>query len=306
MSLGRFASLLPAKLAPSFGPIMSFSSAKLRASGWQPQSEILKSISAVNSKIVQPWETALITGVGSGLGRAVFDLLCEEGINIIGVDVDGTSISQLQANYPQHVFLTGDVRDANLFETVVTIASKQEQRIDSIFLVAGMGSKVDFVDQSIENIDKQFEINVLARLHIANQFLRYVADYRIKSRIVFISSSSALQPLPSFATYCATNASLLSFGRSLSMELDRKKYHVVTVVPGGMDTQFQEKAGVKRLKNEKLLSPRAVAAKAINSSKRGSSVVVIGRNARITQVMARMLPLKVSDWLWARLTKAAR
>jgi len=306
INLGRFASLLPAKLAPSFGPIMSFSNAKLLASGWKPTSKIEATIEAVNSKIVQPWGAAFVTGVGSGLGRAVFETLNSDGLKVIGVDVDESSIDQLKTEFPHQTFLVGDVRDANLFESAASLAGQHGLRIDSVFLVAGVGTKIDFADQLIENVKQQFEINVLARLNITSHFLSHVRDLRIKSRIVIVSSSSALQPLPGFSTYCASNAALLSFGRSLSMEVDPKDCHVVTVVPGGMDTRFQERAGVKRLKNEKLLSPYSVADAAVAASKRGSSVLVIGRNARVTQLLTRVLPMRTSDWLWARVTKVAR
>src|SRR4029079_19301405 len=74
-------------------------------------------------------------------------------------------------------------------------------------------------------------------------------------RIVLVSSSSAFQPLPEFASYGAASAGLRAVGQTLSSELEDSGVHVLTVVPGGMDTKFQAAAGVRRLEGERLLPP---------------------------------------------------
>lgn len=306
IGLGRLSSLLPPRIAPVLAPLLTFSNSKLCDTGWEPGKSLSNTISNVAMAQQDNGGIAVVTGVGSGLGRSVCMALLESGHNVIGVDYDASAISELQSRFTNQTFICADVRTPDLFSTLVMEASKRETFIDSLFLVAGIGSKIPFVEQAQDNYRAQFEINVLARLDLANQFLCYIKAFAHPTRLVIISSSSALQPLPSFATYCATNAALLSFGRALAMEVEDKGCHVLTVVPSGMDTNFQSSAGVKRLKNEKLLSPDLVAAKTLSASKKRSGVLLLGRNARITNALSRILPTSLSDKLWKQITKVAR
>lgn len=305
-SMGRFSSILPARLAPTFAPVMNFSNHKLKASGWAPQEDLAESIRSILRVIQGQKNVAVVTGVASGLGRAFLEELDSSGIQIIGVDIDSREIERLRAAYPHQSFIASDVREAELFPQIINQAESKSQIIDSLFLVAGLGTKTRFVEQSEENIYLQLSVNVGARFSLANKFLKLFTAQGLPSRIVIISSSSALQPLPTFATYCATNAALMSFGRSLAMETNSSTCNVVTVVPGGMDTQFQDRAGVKRLKNERLLSPNKVARLSIKKSQKRSSVLIIGRNARLTNLLARFLPRFLADALWNRITNVAR
>ena len=82
---------------------------------------------------------------------------------------------------------------------------------------------------------------------------------RESGSIVLVSSSTAIQPLGRFSIYSATNAALLSFGRALSQEINANVPSILTLVPGGMETNFQEFIWSKEIKKEKLLNPFDVA-----------------------------------------------
>jgi nucleoside-diphosphate-sugar epimerase len=306
LNLGRSASLFPARVAATLAPLLSYSNQKLQDTGWKLETPIKESI----AKVVQSTQShdtyAVVTGVGSGLGRALLEELTLQNRLVIGIDIDSDAISKLQLQFPQHLFECSDVCDSQLFVKLQTSAEATNRRISSLFLVAGIGRKTSFVDQDKSNIKSQFDVNVMARMSLSHDFLQYLKDSAGPSELVIISSSSALQPLPTFATYCATNAALLSFGRALAMETDPAHCHVLTVVPSGMDTNFQSKAGVKRLKNEKLLSPSEVARKIVDTSSKHSGVLIIGRNAKITVISSRILPHSVADKIWKKLTGVAR
>ena len=146
----------------------------------------------------------------------------------------------------------------------------------------------------------------MARLSLAQSFLQNLSQIQQTGRLVIVSSSTALQPLPGFAVYGATNAALLSFGRALITETSHDKCQIMVWVPGGMNTNFQKTAGVRRLQNEKLLDPYLVAQTLLRSTSKKSGVKIIGRNARAAQIISRFLPWSIADYIWARITALTR
>ena len=125
-------------------------------------------------------------------------------------------------------------------------------------------------------------------------------------RIVLVSSSSAFQPLAQFATYGASNAGLLGFGQALATELKGSGVHVLTVCPGGMDTNFQSSANVCRRDGEQLLAPDDVADEIMTALRRRRVVQVVGSRAKAMDVMSRVLPRPAQRALWSRLVDSMR
>jgi nucleoside-diphosphate-sugar epimerase len=305
--LGPMGMLLPAKITTALSPVMRFDSSKLRASGWVPRTKIEDTLRQIHLRSsVSKRKIQVITGVGSGLGRAFLSEIAQSDSTVIGIDRDQAAVDQLKKEFPDDFFMCSDVVSPTLFEEIQDIARNAEGLLEGLYLVAGIGRKTAFIDQEIANLRAQFEVNVLARLVLARRFLQYLRENETKGRLAIVSSSTAIQPLPQFSVYGSTNAALLSFGRSLISEVNPKLCQILIIVPGGMDTNFQSTAGVKRLEKEKLLDPSTIAQKIVKMGLRRSQVLVIGRNARIAQLLSRVLPWKVADVFWAKLTKVSR
>ena len=125
-------------------------------------------------------------------------------------------------------------------------------------------------------------------------------------RIVFISSSTAFQPLPFMAVYSASNTALLHLGRAWAKESEMDGVHIHTICPGGMDTNFQTNAGVKRIEGEKLLDPKDVVIDAMKGINKEKSIVIISLRAKIMALISRLLPYAVSDHLWYKMMQRLR
>ncbi len=305
--LSVFAGVLPAQLGTGMSPVMRFSSEKLRAIGWVPKKNTTEAVKEVYMRLQQKQsDINIVTGVASGLGHAIMKEIIQNNEQIIGIDRDSIAINKLKKQYPKQTFICADVTDPNLFEQVSEINTDINSSITSLYLVAGLGTKSKFIEQDPANVRLQFEVNVLARLNLAQKFLQNREMTGQSGRLFIVSSSTALQPLPDFAVYGATNAALLSFGRALIAETASELCQILVLIPGGMDTNFQQSAGVRRLEKERLLDPAHVAQQIIQSSSSRSRVKIIGRNARIFQLLSRFLPWRVADAIWARITKLTR
>ena len=150
------------------------------------------------------------------------------------------------------------------------------------------------------------DLNLSARIRITGHLLPYMRAINF-GRLIFVSSSTAFAPIPGFAVYSASNAGLLSFGQALAHELKADGIQVLTVCPSGMNTNFQKSAGVRRIDNEELLEPSAVAAQIIKELERPQRTVqVIVRNAKLSNVLHRILPLGLEGKLWQQLARSRR
>lgn len=306
-SFGFLAGFLPAMISSATSPVMRFSSSKLQQLGWHPMQDLGQAIRIIDEDSRNSISgLQVITGVASGLGRAVMEQIIEDNGQIIGIDQNRLVIDQLKVKYPKQHFLCMDTTDPNLFNQVQMISNSLSLKVASLYLIAGIGKKSSFSTQDLYDIRKQFEVNVLARIILAKRFLEYLDTRKLTGKLTIVSSSTALQPLPDFAIYGATNAALLSFGRSLIMETKAERCKITVLIPGGMDTNFQTSAGVRRLKNESLLNPTTVARNLVSNNSKRSRIQIIGRNARVAQMVSRTMPWRLADAVWARLTKLTR
>ena len=150
------------------------------------------------------------------------------------------------------------------------------------------------------------DINLTARLRLARHLLRYMRAARF-GRLVLVSSSTALSPMPQFAAYAASNAGLLTFGEAVAHEVQSDGIHVLTVCPSGMDTRFQERAGVRRVDGEKLLDPSDVAEAIVGGLRHpGRHVLMVGTLTHAMNLFERLAPRRIQPVIWNRLVAARR
>ena len=108
------------------------------------------------------------------------------------------------------------------------------------------------------------------------------------------------------AMYAAANAAVLSLGEAMAYELRGSGVDVHIVCPGGMQTPFQARAGVKEVEGEKLMTPEAVAAAILNGIRKRQTVILVSLRSHAMSLLARALPRALSVALWGRLMAKMR
>jgi nucleoside-diphosphate-sugar epimerase len=307
LKFGPLAGLLPAKLATVFLPVMAFDNSKIRELGWRASVSTRDALQTVPG-IYQDRrsEAAVVTGVASGLGKSFMLELIERGATVIGVDINQTALDDLRNAHPEHHFICADVAQEDAWQKIELALDHLPAKLYSLYLIAGIGRKGDFGDQPVTTVIAQFQVNVISRLVLASEYLRFLERMGATGRLAIVSSSTALQPMAGFSVYGATNSALYSFIRTIQQEIAAEHCQVIGIIPGGMDTGFQSAAGVRRFAGEKLLNPRNVARRVLDYEGQRHKNFVIGRNARLTFVLTKFLPVRVADFLWARASRLAR
>lgn len=183
--------------------------------------------------------TVLITGAGSGFGRATAFDLARLGHRVIaGVQI-----------WPQAWQLRQDAAAAGLELEVIKLdlLSEVDRRhaltyeVDVLFNNAGIAHSGTLTDLPMDLLRANFETNVFAPLELTKAFVRTFVE-RGSGRIVFTSSDAGLQAPPFGGAYSATKWAIEAIAATLRDELAGKGVQVATVQPGFYLTGFNDTA----------------------------------------------------------------
>lgn len=306
--------LAPFSLRSVLSPELRFDSTRLRSLGWEPRHDWRSAVDEVAEQRrrrrkarLEPPGVTVITGACSGLGRAVALELAPTGRRLLLVDIDEAGLVAVQEELSAHrVDVQTLAVDLRSEDAAARISDRARPAYASeLFLCAGAGRKGAVGTMTAPEELLSVDLNLRSRIALVAELLPEMTA-RHFGRIVLVSSSSAFQPLPGFASYCAANAGLLAFGESLTGELANTGVDVLTVCPGGMDTNFQDRAGVRRVEGERLLAPAEVARQMLHALDTGITPLVVGRTAKAMDMLGRGLPRPLQRRLWTRLVAARR
>jgi NAD(P)-dependent dehydrogenase (short-subunit alcohol dehydrogenase family) len=193
-------------------------------------------------------KVAIVTGSGSGLGRATALLFAREGAKVVVTD-----INQRRAEAVAHE-INGDSRKKKAFAIRADVAKKDE--VDALAVAArkrfgpvnilinnaGIGQIKDFLDISPEEWQRMLDI------HMKGTFLcsqAVISDMVAANwgRIVNTASVAGMEGGPQNAHYAAAKAAIIGFTRSLALEFARSGITVNAVAPGLIDNIMQAVQG---------------------------------------------------------------
>jgi 3-oxoacyl-[acyl-carrier protein] reductase len=184
----------------------------------------------------------LITGAGSGIGRAMALLFAREGADVAVNDIDqgriDAVVSEVQGLGRQAVGVKFDVTDFEAVRRGADQARKSLGHIDVLCSNAGIAPTVEFVNMSAEAFDKMIKIH----LYGAFNCCKVVVDDMIKrrfGRIIVTSSMSGFAGDALLAHYSAAKAGQIALVKSLARELCSFGITVNAVAPGYTKTNIQ-------------------------------------------------------------------
>jgi len=173
---------------------------------------------------------AVVTGASSGICRAVAERLRDEGMRVIGVDINGEKLAQVSGIEPLVVDLSNDHGRAE----VVKAGKGAHALINGAALIR-LKKIRDFTTQDIRDI---YAVNVEAPWYLMSHLSEVMSD---GGSIVNLSSVSArLTVTPETAIYASSKTALLAMTRSWAHVLAPRNINVNAVLPGITDTPMQE------------------------------------------------------------------
>jgi len=199
-------------------------------------------------------KAAVITGAGSGIGKATTLMFLAEGATVAGADLYGDRLAQLRVDAETRGFepsrlltLAGDVSDYEFAGSLVKSAVEQFGKLDVLVNNAGgsMGfGGTDFVDLDRQKWDLTLANNLYSALNCTQHALRHMIP-RGSGNIVNLGSTQGLGDSnvggDLFAVYAAAKAGIIAFTKAIAREVAPYKIRVNCVSPGLIKTGFFQK-----------------------------------------------------------------
>jgi NAD(P)-dependent dehydrogenase (short-subunit alcohol dehydrogenase family) len=184
-------------------------------------------------------KVALVTGAGSGIGRAAALALAEAGAAVVANDVsaDGLdeTVAAIESAGGQAAAALGDVRSRADVAATVDTARDRFGGLDVVLANAAVSIYEQFEHQSEETIDLVLDTDLKGAL-LSAQLAIPELRRRGGGSIVFVSSVQAYVTLQGCVPYAAAKAGLVAAARALAPEVGRDGIRVNALAPGTIDT----------------------------------------------------------------------
>lgn len=181
--------------------------------------------------------SVLVTGAGSGIGRAVALRLVSEGAAVYAVDRDAPGLAATaQAAAGPGRIATGvvDVTDEAGVVDTVKAAVAELGGLDVLVNVAGIHRTTPISTLTVEDLRQLFDVNLVGTALFCREAVQHLPDRT--GVIVNVASSAAAHGNPYMTAYSASKGAVLGFTLSLAAELIGRGIRVVAVSPGSVDT----------------------------------------------------------------------
>lgn len=183
-------------------------------------------------------KTLFITGVSSGFGQALAKQALADGHRVIGTvrsESARATFEALAAERAHGVVL--DVTDFDAIDPLVAAVEAQYGPVDVLVNNAGYGHEGVFEESSLEDMRRQFEVNVFGAVAVTKAFVPYFRQRRA-GHIVNITSMGGHITMPGIAYYCGSKFALEGISDTLSKELAPFNIFVTAVAPGSFRTDW--------------------------------------------------------------------
>lgn len=183
----------------------------------------------------------LITGAGSGIGRALALALARGGDRVVATDVNEVALSSLAREEPGPRLATRtlDVRSEGSWEDVLDFTEDAFDAVDVVMNVAGVLKPAWVHSIAPPDIDFQIDVNVKGVILGTRAAARRMVP-RARGHIVNFGSLASLAPVPGLSVYAASKFAVRGFSLAAATELAPQGIAVTLVMPDAVETPMLE------------------------------------------------------------------
>lgn len=242
---------------------------------------------------------AIITGATGGLGKEFVKIMNGKTDEIWAVARNKKKLEALRKEYGEKIVsISLDLSEIDSLKVIKDRLKKEEVTVKYLINNAG-AAKLKRSDKfTTEELDMIVNLNCKASPILTNICMPYMKE---GSRILFISSASAFQPVPYINLYAATKAFMRSYSRALNSELKNTGITCTAVCPGWIDTDMiKGEINGKPVKFPGLVKPDRVAVQAIKDADKGRDMSVCTMYAKFLHMNGKTMSQKMSMKIWMK------
>ncbi len=257
--------------------------------------------------------TAVITGAGGGIGRALACELAAHGTHLALADIDEPGLEETRRLVGPHGVRVSthrlDVADAAAVAAFPAVTAVHHPAVDLLFNNAGVALGGTFEQIAPADFAWLFGINFWGVVNMTRAFLP-VLHGSPDARIVNVSSLFGLIAPAGQSAYAASKFAVRGFSQALRLELAGTNIGVTVVHPGGIATAIaknaREPAGIapetsarnqRAWKKMLTMPPETAASIIVDAVRRRRARVIIGRDAQIAALAERIAPVSYGELL---------
>ena len=198
----------------------------------------------------------LITGASTGIGLASAELLARQGFLTFAGIRDDAAARRLAALHDNIRPVRLDVTDTVTIEAAAREVAASGEPLRAVVNNAGIAvaGPLEFV--AVDDLRRQFEVNVFGAIAVAQAFLPQLREHR--GRLIFVGSVSGRFAVPYLAPYSASKFALRAVADAMRVELSRAAVSVSLIEPGSVKTPIWKKGRDGKDDLIRRLGPRAM------------------------------------------------
>jgi len=184
--------------------------------------------------------TAVVTGCGAGIGRAIFDRLMSDGYHVVGIEIDTDRAAEARAEAGDSgQVLVGDVSDRQSLELALTKASAVG-RLTAWVNNAGVALKSNLHEPDQERVERLLSVNLMGTYWGSSTAIRGFLSSRTKGSVVNISSIHGVAAFPGWSAYDMAKGGIDALTRYTAVEYGPVGIRANAIAPGAIRTELMQ------------------------------------------------------------------
>jgi NAD(P)-dependent dehydrogenase (short-subunit alcohol dehydrogenase family) len=234
---------------------------------------------------------AVVTGASSGIGAALARRLARDGWKLVLLARREDRLRELAAELDAEVEVC-DVTDRAEVERVAQRVLERHPRVNLLANSAGIPGRRDFLAAEPELIERVLATNYLGGLWCLRAFLPGLEAAAPEAHVVNVVSVAGTVAFPPSGPYSASKHAQLAFSRATGAQLRRRGIHVLTVLPGFIETEgFPQRTALQsRFFRARVKTPEQLADRIVHALARRRSQLTWPRFYRVFGVVQTLAP----------------